>query len=228
MKYDFSRMKVLVTGGTRGFGRGFAESYKEYGGEVTITGTEEGGNTLDGVSFYAVDFSDEAATTEFAEWAGSQGFNIVVNNAGVNIPMDVCELDPEQFKKVQLINVHAPMKICTSVAPGMKSDGWGRIVNVSSIFGKIGAPKNSPYCASKFAINGMSIAMALDLAPYGVLVNCVAPGVFWTDMTRAFFQDEELRKESEAKVPMGRFGQIPELVKFVLWLSSEENTYITG
>lgn len=223
----FSGNKALVTGGTRSFGRGFAEGLRDQGASVTITGTKPGGNTVEGVEYRAIDFTDEEATSDFAEWAAQQNFDVLINNAGINIFADTTELDPEVFRRVQLVNLHAPMKLCRAVAPGMKAKGWGRIVNISSILGKVGRQGNASYTASKFGLDGMTVSMAIDLAPYGVVMNCVAPGFFLTDMTMKL-HDEADRARLAESIPMKRLGNIPELVKFVLWLAGPENTYIVG
>ena len=223
----FAGKKALVTGGTRGFGRGFAKGLRDRGAEVTITGTRPGGCTVDDVAYRAIDFTDEEATAEFAQWAGAQDFDVLINNAGINIFADATEMAPDVFRKIQLVNLHAPMKLCRAVAPGMKERGWGRVVNISSILGKVGREGNASYTASKFGLDGMTVSMAIDLAPYGVIMNCVAPGFFLTDMTLKL-HDEADRARLAESIPMKRLGQIPELVRFVTWLAGPENTYIVG
>lgn len=205
----------------------FVEGFLSRGADVTISGTQENGNTIDGAGYRAIDFIDGEATREFADWVAGEGFDILVNNAGINIHSDALDLDTEAFERVQAINLNAPMRLCRAVAPGMKAKGWGRIVNISSILGKVGRGQNAPYCASKFGLDGMTVALAVDLAPHGIIVNCVAPGFFMTDMTRQI-HDEASRAELARSIPMGRLGEIPELVRFVLWLCSEENTCIVG
>lgn len=223
----FAGKRVLVTGGTRGFGRGFAEEFLARGGDVTITGTRPDSAGVDGCGFRAVDFSDDAQTADFAAWVRDQRFDVVVNNAGVNVPQNFEELDPAVFLRTQRINVHAPMHICRAAIPHMKSNGWGRIVNVSSICSLRGGAGLVSYSTSKFGIDGMTVCLAAHVAQYGILANCVAPGVFDTDMTAELTDADSLRRYCE-KNPMHRIGKVPELAKFVVWLASEENTYINA
>jgi len=117
--------------------------------------------------------------------------------------------------------------LCKAVLPHMVSNSWGRIVAISSIWGKISKPQRASYSTSKFAIDGMIAALAAEVAASGVLANSVAPGFIDTDLTRTVLGEAGMA-EMAAMVPAKRFGQPEEIANFVAWLASPENTYISG
>ena len=109
----------------------------------------------------------------------------------------------------------------------MRQKSWGRIVNMSSILGKISKAGRGAYSASKFALDGMTAALAAEVACYGILSNCVAPGFIETDLTRQILGQEQMDVLAQ-QIPMKRLGQPEEIARFVLWLASAENTYLSG
>ena len=114
-----------------------------------------------------------------------------------------------------------------AVAPAMAARGWGRIVNIASIFGKVSKEFRASYSASKFALDGMSAALAAEVAATGVLVNCVSPGVIDTELTRRVLGEDGIR-ELASRVPQGRLGRPEEVAALVAWLAGPENTYVSG
>lgn len=227
MSKPLSGRKALVTGGTRGIGRAVAERLRDAGARVTVTGTREDGKAPRGCAYAAVDFADERATEAFAARAAGDGYSILVNNAGINKISPFARVAPADFDLIQRVNLRAPFLLCRAVLPGMTKRRWGRIVNVSSIFGVVSKERRGPYSASKFALDGLTASLAAEAASSGVLANCVAPGFVDTDLTRRVLGAKGM-KALAARVPIRRLAKPPEIAAFVAWLCGPENTYISG
>ncbi len=128
---------------------------------------------------------------------------------------------------VQQVNVIAPFVLSQVVLPNMRKKKWGRIVNISSIWGKISKAYRAPYSASKFAIDGLTVAISAEVASDNVLVNSVAPGFIDTELTRGILGIDGMKKLAN-QVPIQRVGTTEEVAKFVAWLAGPDNTYISG
>ena len=227
MKKPLSGRKALITGGTRGIGRAIAERLRDAGALVTVTGTREVGKAPRGCAYEPANFADDAATAAFAARAARAGYSILVNNAGINKIAPFARIVPADFDLIQRVNVRAPFLLCRAILPGMAKRRWGRIVNVSSIFGVISREQRGAYSASKFALDGLTASLAAEAAAAGVLANCVAPGFVDTDLTRRVLGRKGM-KDLAARVPMRRLARPAEIAAFVAWLCGPENTYISG
>lgn len=227
MTAPLSGRRALVTGGTRGIGAAIARRLCREGAKVIVTGMRDGGRAPEGCDFRAVDLADRAAAEAFAAEAAKLDLAILVNNAGINKIAPFPEIATEDYDRIQEVNVRAPFLLCRSVLPGMIAHGWGRIVNVTSVFGVLGKEKRGAYAASKFALDGMTACLSAEAASCGVLANCVAPGFVDTDLTRSVLGEAGMA-EIARTIPARRLARPDEIAAFVAWLCGPENTYISG
>jgi len=217
----------LVTGGTRGIGAAIAVSLVRCGYEVSVSGRSRDGEAPPDCTYSGCDFEDSDQLRSFVEQLSMNEFDILINNAGINKIGPLATYDPEDFERIHRVNVMAPFMLCRAVVPGMCERGFGRIVNITSVFGVVSKPERSAYSASKFALFGMSRALALEVASQNVLVNCLAPGIIDTELTRSVLGEEGV-EDIKRQIPIGRLAKPEEIASFVSFLVSEENTYMTG
>jgi len=223
---EFEGKLVVVTGGTRGIGLAIATLFDELGAKVIKVGKSKAGKK-DIVGYYQCDFEDEPSLQLLAKFLKNKKPDILINNAGININSSFDKIKLSDFMKIQKVNIVAPLLLSQAVLPSMKSRGWGRIVNISSIWGKVSKSERASYSSSKFAIDGMTLALALEYAKWGVLANCVSPGFTDTELTQKNLGPKGI-KEVLKSVPMGRMAKASEIAELVVWLASEKNSYVTG
>ena len=206
---------ALVTGGSRGIGKAIVDELKSKGAIVTYTSTKD------------VDFSDDKSVDRYIDKIKDLKFDILVNNAGICINNDITDITYEDFDKVQKVNLYGPFKITQAVCKHMRKQGYGRIVNISSIKGTGSSERRLSYTTSKSGLNGMTRTMAMDLAPYGILVNSISPGFTNTELTDSMLTQEDKDYLTE-RIPMGRFGEVEDIAKLVSFFVSEDNAFVTG
>lgn len=234
MKIDFKDRVVLITGATRGIGKQLADDFSRSGARLILTGTHSEqiarlnrsyGNKR---AYYCVDFTDPESMESFMqEIRKYKKIDVCVNNAGINRIDFIDEARLKDWDEVMAVNLRAPFAITSEVSKAMKENRYGRIVNISSIFGVISREKRSIYSSSKFGILGLTTAASNELAQYNVLVNAVSPGFVLTDLTRRILSEKE-RKAIEREIPEKRFASPADISSVVLFLASSLNTYLTG
>jgi NAD(P)-dependent dehydrogenase (short-subunit alcohol dehydrogenase family) len=234
MNLDFSGKKVLITGATSGIGEAIAEEFAHLGADLILTGhlaeeVEEFNRCgAKNRRYLHVEFTNEDSLNRFLEEIeGEERIDVCVNNAGINRNNPIEDVLREDLDALLQINLRAPFLVSQAVGRVMKRTGYGRIVNIASIWGVITRARRSAYTTTKSGLVGMTRTVAVDLAPYNVLVNAVSPGFVMTELTRNTVPEEE-RKQLASMVPVNRFAQPEEIAKVVLFLASEINTYITG
>jgi len=219
---------AVVTGGTRGIGAAIAAALREAGHTVFVSGTTAHRKRAPARCAYLVcDFSDAMALEAFAQEVADLSPAILVNNAGINAVGRLEGYGSADFARIQQVNVTAPFRLCQAVVPGMRKRRFGRIVNITSIFGVVSKAGRAAYSASKFGLFGLTRALALEVAVDNVLVNCVAPGFVETDLTRRTLGPRGIAT-IRRQIPMGRLAQPEEIAPYVRFLVSKENTYMTG
>lgn len=238
MVIDFAGKTALVTGATRGIGKAIAETLWYSGADVYLTGTKQ--EEIDRLNeevksqgverkhYLCVDLSNGFSVKRFLmEISELEKIDICVNNAGINIVREFTEVPFEEFLEVQKINVFGPRQILNVVVPKMKANKYGRIVNIASIWSVINRPGRSSYGISKNAVHGLTKALSVELAEYGIMVNSVSPGFTMTELTARTNTPEQLEMLSN-KVAARRLAEPQEQANVVAFLCSEQNSYMTG
>ena len=229
---------AIITGGTRGIGYAIAKKFLENNAKVAILGSKEEtvtkainslkeeNKTYDVIGFYP-DLTNENSVKEmFEEVKKEYGkIDILINNAGISSRTPLTEHTIEEFDKITDLNIKSAF-VCSKVAVDYLRDTKGVILNTSSMVSKYGQPSGVMYPASKFAINGMTLSLARELAPIGIRVNAVAPGITKTDMVASL--PEEMIKPLIATIPLGRIGEPEDIANAFLFLASDLASYITG
>ena len=224
--------RALVTGAGRGIGLAAAAALAEAGAEVTLvarTGAEveAAAREMAGATAAVLDVSDVAAVAAF--FADRPAFHILVNNAGTNRPKPLWEVTPDDYDAVLGLNLRAAFFVAQGAAKAMRRDGVaGSLIHMGSQMGHVGGPNRSLYCASKWGLEGLNKAFALDLAADGIRSNTIAPTFIETPMTRPFLDDAAFRAGVLAKIKLGRLGRVEDLMGAVLFLASDASALMTG
>ncbi|PLR28173.1 3-oxoacyl-ACP reductase [Caulobacter zeae] len=228
--------RALVTGAGRGIGLAAAAALAQAGAEVTLAARSAGEIEAAAQAIRAeggqaqalvLDAGDLSAVK--AAIATAPAFDVLVNNAGTNRPKPFVEVTEDDYDAVLDLNLKAAFFVAQAVAARMVEAGAkGSIVNLTSQMGHVGGARRSLYCASKWGLEGLSKAMALDLAPHGVRVNTIAPTFIETPLTKPFFEDQAFLDSVLSKIKLGRLGQVEDLMGAVVFLASDASALMTG
>lgn len=231
--FDYSGARVLVTGGSNGIGYCVASAFKESGAHVTITGTRQSpseyDNDLSGFEYRRCLLPDEDAPAAVA--GGLEGLDVLVNNAGQNLPRGRNEYDPEVFEEVVAVNLFGAFRMagaCRAMLEASAIEGGGSVVNVGSMSSFFGIEHVPGYGAAKAGVVQMTKTLAVAWARRGIRVNAVAPGVIETNMTAPMLPFEELTKPILDRTPMRRLGVPADVAPVVLFLASPAARFVTG
>ena len=206
--------RVLITGGSRGIGKAIADLFRERRWEVLAPTRQE------------MNLSDSQSIADYC--ASLDGtIDAIVNNAGINNIATLDKLDEDLFGEMLQVNLKAPVQIVRCLQDKLKKNSIAHVVNVSSIWGFVSKEGRLGYAAAKTGIIGATRTMALELGRDNVLVNAVAPGFVNTELTKQNNTLDQIA-EIESKLPLGRMAEPEEIAKFVYFLASDENTFITG
>lgn len=224
--------RALITGASQGIGLAAACALAQAGAAVTLVARSE--STLNDVvsalqsaghdaQALALDVNDQAAIERHLV---DQAFDILVNNAGTNRPKPLEDVTADDYAAVMDLNVRASYFLTQTVVANMPAGA--SVINISSQMGHVGAVNRSLYCASKSAVEGMTRALAVELGPRGIRVNSVCPTFIETPMTRPYFAEPGFRESVIAKIPLGRLGQIEDIMGPVVFLASPAAGLVTG
>ena len=225
--------RVLVTGGSRGIGRAIVESFARLGCRVAFiyrNNDDAALNTEKETAAAAIkcDISSpedvRSAVRTAADALG--GIDILVNNAGISHIGLFTELEDDEWENIVGTNLSGAIYASREAAKYMISQKYGRIINIGSMWGKTGASCEVAYSATKAALRGFTMALAKELGPSGITVNCVEPGVIDTEMNNQL--DEETVCVLREETPLGRIGKPEDVAKAVVFLASDDASFITG
>ncbi len=228
--------RALVTGASRGIGLAAATALAQAGAAVTLVARSESelrevcleisaaGGQCD---YLVLNVTDSRAVTEQLAQRGP--FQILVNNAGMNRPKELVQLEDEDIDAVFDLNVKAAFYVTRVVVKGLLAAGLpGSVINVSSQMGRVGSPRRTLYCASKHAIEGMSKSLAWELGHANIRVNTVCPTFIETAMTANMFEDIAFREWVTGRIALGRLGKIEETMGAIVFLASDASSLVTG
>lgn len=227
---------ALVTGAGRGIGSAIAKALAQSGATVTLCA-----RTADEIEAVASEILANGGRAEvlvqdvldieaMAEAVAVRPpFDILVNNAGTNRPKPLSEVTREDYNAVMDLNVRAAIFVARAVTDRMMKAGVrGSVINMSSQMGHVGAPNRTLYCASKWALEGFTKSLAVELGPHGIRVNTICPTFVETPMTEPYFRDEEFRASVLEKIKLGRLGKVDDIIGAAVYLASDASSLMTG
>lgn len=224
---------VIITGGSRGIGAAMAKAFCENGDRVFVIyekNTEKAEQTAKetGAIPIRADISSMTAVVSLSKEIHERYgmVDVVINNAGISQIKLFSDITEDEWRKMFAVNVDGAFFVTKAFLPDMIHKKYGKIINISSMWGEVGASCEVHYSASKAALIGFTKALAKEVAPSGVCVNCITPGVIDTDMNKCLTDSE--KRDLLAEIPKNRMGTPDEVAKLALFLASKDADYITG
>ena len=230
---------AVITGASKGLGKAMALALAQAGARLALlsrdaalleqTAAEARARGAE-ARVYVVDILQEDAVNalgrQLAEDFGK--VQILINNAGVNVRKPVTEFTLAEWRQVLDTNLTGAFLMCRAVVPLMQGQGWGRILNLTSIMSHVALAGRAAYAASKAGLLGFTKALALELAPEGITVNGISPGPFATEMNRPLLTNPELSQFFLSRIPLGQWGQVEDIGALAVFLCSDHARFITG
>ncbi|HUR47099.1 MAG TPA: SDR family NAD(P)-dependent oxidoreductase [Candidatus Saccharimonadales bacterium] len=230
---------AVITGASKGLGRAMALALGREGARLILVSrnleqtreTAQAVNKAGGsAEAFQTDVTDEEQVASLQKKAaGRYGkINILINNAGINIRKAVTDFTLSEWNQVQASNLTSAFLMCRAFVPEMKGQGYGRIINLTSIMSHVSIAGRTAYSSSKAGLLGFTKALALELASEKITVNGISPGPVGTDMNKPIMENPELNQQFISKIPLGRWGKEEEIGQLAVYLCSEDASFITG
>ena len=230
---------ALITGSSKGLGRAMAVALGAQGAHLILVARDK--EKLESVaeevravggtaSVFAADITQEDQVVKLEQEVSATigKVQILINNAGTNNRKNIEDFTLEEWRAVQDTNVTSVFLMCKAFVPHMKGTGYGRILNMTSIMAHVSMPQRALYSSTKFALLGITKALALELAKEGITVNGISPGPFATEMNTPILNNPELNAAFVAKIPVGRWGKVEEIGALAAFLCGDNAGFITG
>ena len=225
---------VLITGGSRGIGKAMVYAFARAGYNVLLNFNKseslanEIASEFSNVKVYGADVGNQENVIHMIEYAKEHfgGIDILINNAGISCNGLFQELQSDEWEKLMNVNLTGVYNCSKAVLPEMITKKQGKIINISSVWGMVGASNEVAYSASKAGVIGLTKALAKEVGPSNIQVNCIAPGIVMTDMVSDYSMDE-LNAITD-QIPLGRIGSTSDVADLALFLASDSANYITG
>ncbi len=237
--FDLSGRVAVVTGAGRGLGRSMALALAAAGADIVAASRTAAEIETLRDEIRAIGRRSEAITADATREAEAEQLvsqtverlgriDILVNNAGINIRKPVLELSAAEYRQVLNTNLEGYFLCARAAGRVMVGQSSGKVINISSIMGRVALANQAAYASSKGAIEQLTKVLAIEWAPHNVQVNAIGPTYFETELTRPLFEDEERHEFITERTPMGRWGQPHELAGAVIFLASAASDYVTG
>jgi 3-oxoacyl-[acyl-carrier protein] reductase len=235
MKFIFKNQTIIITGATRGIGQQIAKDLNELNGNLILTGTDKNQieklnelNRSPRIKYKHLDFLDDDSTNKFLNYISRlEKIDVLINNAAINRLNSIQKSIIKDWDDMIGVNLTGAFKIIRSISPIMIKNKYGRILNVSSIFGSISKEKRVIYSATKSGLNGITKGISNDLSKHDILCNSISPGFVKTELTFKNLTKNEI-VALESQIPIGRLAEPSDISKTSIYLVSNLNKYITG